>query len=175
MHPRDMPRKFGQMEGCSILLLSKNINSLHAQFQRLRLLCSVREKFRKTHSRPQPSAGGDCDSLWHGQALLRRRLQQEADKPSGLAGWNPRTHGYTTTIAMGLVAPLAVVVSRNFRVGGLQLIRLAYCCAHQMQWEIRSELSGQASRMGRQATRAAVSHMVCVLVLSSEAVALMCS
>lgn len=53
------------------------------------------------------------------QALLRRRLQQEGeqDKPSRLRGWKPRAHGYTTTIAMGLIAPLAVVVSRNFRVG----------------------------------------------------------
>lgn len=57
------------------------------------------------------------------QALLRRRLQQEGEgggndnMPSRLRGWKPRAHGYVTTIAMGLAAPLAVVVSRNFRVG----------------------------------------------------------
>ena len=51
------------------------------------------------------------------QDLLQQGAQQDEGKLSGLAGWHPRAHGYTATIAMGLAAPLAVVVSRNFRVG----------------------------------------------------------
>lgn len=47
----------------------------------------------------------------------QRRLQQgDAEKaPTGMAAWNPRTHGYVAAISIGLLGPLAVVVSRNFR------------------------------------------------------------
>ncbi len=64
--------------------------------------------------------------------------------PSGIAAWNPRVHGYTASISLGLVAPLAAVVSRSFRVrlcfpapswhcGVLRRLRRLCCCRHAAQ------------------------------------------
>lgn len=46
----------------------------------------------------------------------RALLQDQAAQPTGLAAWNPRTHGYVAAISFGLVMPLAAVISRCFRV-----------------------------------------------------------
>jgi hypothetical protein len=42
---------------------------------------------------------------------------EEMAPPSGIAGWNPRTHGYTVGISFGIVMPFAALISRGFRVG----------------------------------------------------------
>jgi len=46
----------------------------------------------------------------------RALLQDQAAQPTGLAAWNPRTHGYVAAISFGLAMPLAAVISRCFRV-----------------------------------------------------------
>ena len=115
------------------------------------LICA--SEIHRTHGRPELSAGGDCELVCMDkpnrtcmQALMPRRLQQEGEgqgqegqgqgdenKPSRLRGWKPRAHGYTTTIAMGLAAPLAIVVSRNFRVGSWLIKSCALVPANHMQ------------------------------------------
>lgn len=50
---------------------------------------------------------------------MGRALLQEAGgtaEPTGIAAWNPRTHGYTAAISFGMVMPLAALISRGFRV-----------------------------------------------------------
>jgi hypothetical protein len=50
---------------------------------------------------------------------IGRALLQESGggaEPTGIAAWNPRTHGYTVGISFGIVMPFAALISRGFRV-----------------------------------------------------------
>jgi hypothetical protein len=62
-----------------------------------------------------------------GRALLQEAGGEEA-KPSGIAGWNPRTHGYTVAISFGIVMPFAAIISRGFRVRSCASLLESECC-----------------------------------------------
>ena len=51
-----------------------------------------------------------------GRALLQEASGGGESEPTGIAAWNPRTHGYTAGISFGIVMPFAALISRGFRV-----------------------------------------------------------
>ena len=65
-----------------------------------------------------------------GRVLLQDAGEGGAPAPSGIAGWSRRVHGYTATISLGVVMPLAAIIARSFRVSG----EINAACPSHVSW-----------------------------------------